>query len=498
MTPYDATDPDDRTCGVTFAQLAQPTPDLLGCDKGHMTFEGVDVVTLAATTPTPFFLFSAPQLDRNIAAMREAFQGRRPGTRIFYASKACSNLWFLDRVRRAGIDIEVNSGGELWKARRAGFAPAQIIFNGNAKSEEEIAAALDPPIEAIVVDSVFELQRIAGVAADLCVRARVALRIDLNVASETHPGLQTSKGAKAGIDVTEALGAFGLAAQLSSLEVVGLHYHIGSQITGVEPYEEALHHALRLLRRVEEAHDIRLEHLNIGGGYAIPYYDRTRDEPDTYFEARHTLDDYAAAVCAKLDAARPGLKLYIEPGRAIAGNTAVLLSRIEAEKTKLVETGRGRVAREDWLMVDAGFNTILEHSSYQWYFRAVVADHCTKPPVRPFRLGGPLCDGGDVYAGDPGSVYRFLPMGTRAGDLLAFFDVGAYSLECMSAYNGRPQAAAYMVDERGLNVIAARRTVEDFVANEHFVSETGETATGRRPPRKALEPLPVPQADADV
>ncbi len=467
MGTYDPSEPTDRTCGVTFAQLAAPTSELLTCSRGRMAFEGVDVTAMAETTPTPFFLYSAPQLDRNIAAMRAAFQSRHPATRIFYASKACSNLWFLERVRRAGIDIEVNSSGELWKAKRVGFRPDQIVFNGNAKSEEEIAAALDPPIEAIIADSVFELERIAGVAAELCVEARVALRIDLNVASETHPGLQTSKGAKAGIDVNETIGAFGLAVQLPNLRLVGMHYHIGSQITGLEPYAEALGQALALLERVETAHGVRLEHLNIGGGYAIPYYDGAGDQQDSYFEAPHTLDDYAEAVCGKLDETRPGLKLYLEPGRAIAGNTAVLISRIEAEKTKLVEVGP-RIAREDWLMVDAGFNTILEHSSYHWYFRAVVANRCTRPPVRPFRLGGPLCDGGDVYAGDPGSVYRLLPASTSVGDLIAFFDVGAYSLECMSAYNGRPQAAAYMVDESGVRLIAARRTVEDFVGNEHF------------------------------
>lgn len=489
MTPYDPADPRDRTCGVTFAQLAAPTSELLGCSKGRMTFEGVDVVAMAATTSTPFFLFSAAQIERNVTALRDAFQRRRPGTRIFYAGKACSNLWFLDRVRRAGIDVEVNSGGELWKVRRAGFAPGQIVFNGNAKSEEEIAAALQPPIEAIIVDSVFELQRVAAVAADRCVRARVALRVDLNIASHTHPGLQTSRGAKAGIDVSEALGAFGLATQLPSVELVGMHYHIGSQITGVEPYRKALKQALRLVRRVEQAHGVRLQHLNIGGGYAIPYYDRAEDAPDTYFEAPHTLDDYAAAVCARLDAARPDIKLYLEPGRAVAGNTAVLLSRIEGEKAKLIDAGQGRIVREDWLMVDAGFNTILEHSSYRWYFRAVVADRCTKPPVRPFRLGGPLCDGGDVYTGDPGSVYRFLPTTTRAGDLLAFFDVGAYSLECMSAYNGRPQAAAYLVDESGVRLIAARRTVQDFVANEGFPEpDAGEADAARAVPAPAAQP----------
>jgi diaminopimelate decarboxylase len=463
-------DRDVLECSLDFAKLADPMKDVLTCEHGRMRFGGIDVAGMAETTPTPFFLFSAAQIERNIATLRDTFRRHHPRTRVFYASKACSNLWFLERVRRGGIDIEVNSGGELWKARQAGFKPRQIGFNGNAKTRAEIAAALQPPIEAIIVDSVFELRRVADVAADLGVRARVALRVDLNVASETHPGLRTSKGAKAGIDVSDALAAFGLAAQLPNIELVGMHYHIGSQITHVEPYLEALDLALALLTRIETAHDIRLEHLNIGGGFAIPYYDRSADEPDTYFEAAHTLDGYAAGIGRLLQTARPDLQLHLEPGRAIAGNTAILVSRVEAEKTKLVEAENGRVTREDWIMVDAGFNTVLEHSSYHWYYRAVVANHCGKPPVRPFRIGGPLCDGGDVYTGDPGSDYRYLPTCTKVGDIVAFFDVGAYSLECMSAYNSRDQAAVYMITESGLRQIAARRTVEDFVANEHFTA----------------------------
>ncbi len=481
---------DAPQCDVEFARIADPMKDVITCERGRMRFDGLDVASMADTTPTPFFLFSAAQIDRNVNAVRDAFRPYHTGTRVFYASKACSNLWFLDRVRRAGIDVEVNSGGELWKARRAGFESRQIIFNGNAKTRDEIAAALQPPIEAIVVDSVFELRMVADVAADLGVQARVSLRVDLNVATETHPGLRTSAGAKAGIDVNEAIGAFGLAVRLPGVQLVGMHYHIGSQITHIAPFLEALGRGLALLDRVERAHELRLEHLDIGGGLAIPYYDRSGDEPDTYFEAPHTLEGYGRAIAESFHAARPGTQLFLEPGRAIAGNTAILVTRVEAEKSKMIEAAPGRIQREDWLMVDAGFNTILEHSSYHWYFRAVVANRCNKPPVRPFRLGGPLCDGGDVYTGDPGSAFRHLPVDSEPGDVIAFLDVGAYSLECMSAYNGRDQAGAYMVTEAGLRQIAKRRTVEDFVAGEHFVPRA---LRGRR----AAHPLARPSAGGD-
>jgi len=362
-----------------FPHLAEPTSEMLSCRGDALYIEGVDVVGMAETTPTPFFLFSATQIDRNIAALRDSFRQFHPATRVFYVSKVCSNLWFLDRVRRAGIEIEVNSGGELWKARKAGFEPRQIIFNGVAKTRAEVAAALEGPIEALVVDSVFELRRVADVAADLRKQARVALRVDLNVASETHPGLRTSKGAKAGIDVSEALGAFGLAAQLPNIDLVGMHYHIGSQITRVDPYIEALEAALALLTRIETAHDIRLEHLNIGGGFAIPYYDRTGDEPDTYFEAPHTLEGYAREIGGRVEAARPDLQLYLEPGRAIAGNSAILVSRVEAEKTKLVEATHGRISREDWLMIDTGVFRAKPNSHHQQGVQGQAARHLASP-----------------------------------------------------------------------------------------------------------------------
>ena len=467
-------DPDAPQCDVEFARIADPMKDVITCERGRLRFDGIDVAAMADTTPTPFFLFSEAQIDRNVAAVRDAFRAHHPATRVFYASKACSNLWLIDRVRRGGIDIEVNSGGELWKARTAGFEPRQIIFNGNAKTRAEIAAALQPPIEAIVVDSVFELRRVADVAAELGAHARVSLRVDLNVASETHPGLRTSKGAKAGIDINEAVGAFGLV-DSTAQHPSGRH---------ALPHRLADHARRTLPRgarpgaRADRAHRDGPRHQaraprhrrRFRDPVLRPHRRRARHLLRSAAHARRATRRPSATACTR---ARPDLQLYLEPGRAIAGNTAILVTRVEAEKTKLVEAAHGRITREDWLMVDAGFNTILEHSSYHWYFRAVLANHCSKPPVRPFRLGGPLCDGGDVYAGDPGSDFRYLPTCSKVGDVVVFLDVGAYSLECMSAYNGRDQAGAYMVTEAGLRQIAARRTVQDFVAGEHFRREDG-------------------------
>ena len=170
-----------------------------------------------------------------MAAVRQAFETRHAATRVFFAGKACSNRWFLEQVRAAGADIEVNSGGELWKALRAGFSPDQAVFNGVAKSRSELEEAVSAGIAGVVADSLCELRRLEEVARDLGKPARVLPRVDVNVSGGTHPGLETASGGKAGIDLGEAMEAFRLAAASEHLELAGMHLHIGSQITAVQP-----------------------------------------------------------------------------------------------------------------------------------------------------------------------------------------------------------------------------------------------------------------------
>ncbi len=433
---------------------------------GHLVFDGVDVVALARRVPTPFFVFSPRRIGRNISAMVDAFTRRHLDTEIFFASKACSNLWFLDQVRRAGINVEVNSGGELWKARRAGFAPAQIVFNGVAKTRDEIRAAVELGVRALVVDSVYELERIAEVAAAVGRPAPVDLRVDVNVAALTHPGLVTAHGGKSGIDLDDALAAFAFAGAHKALAPRGLHLHIGSQITAVEPYRAAVEKGLDLIEAVEAA-GVRLDHLNAGGGFAVPYRHQAVCEPVDYFCSALTIDDYAAAICGTLERRRPDLKLLLEPGRSIAGNTALLVTTIENAKVKGLRDAAGqRVGDERWLTIDAGFNTLLEHTNYRWYYRTVVASRAAEAADTPFRLAGPLCDGGDVFAGDDETPYRRFPAATAPGDVVVFFDAGAYTLEMMNPYNARPRAAAYAAREGAIEPIRAADTLDDLIASD--------------------------------
>jgi diaminopimelate decarboxylase len=437
--------------------------------QGHLCFDGVDLVELADTYPTPFFVFSERRLRANVEAVTSAFRRHHPATEVFYASKACSNLWFLQVARDAGGNVEVNAGGELDKALAAGFEPHQIVFNGVAKTRDEIERALFVGVRAFMVDSLHELGRIGEVAASLDVVAPVAPRIDVHVPTLTHPGLETAHGGKAGIDRDDAVAAFRLAAEHPNLDPAGLHLHVGSQITSVEPYRQALDAALDVVAEVEEGAGVRLRFLNAGGGFAVPYREApVTCHPSDYFCSLLGAGDYAEVVGGGLEARRPDLELFLEPGRSIAATTAVLVSRIENETTKGRRDAAGRrLGDERWVTVDAGFNTLLEHTNYHWYYRTVVASRAAEAADAEFRLAGPLCDGGDVFAGDADSAYRWFPGGTTVGDVVAFLDAGAYTLEMMNPYNARPTAAAFAVTTSGQLVQIRRRdTAADLVAHD--------------------------------
>jgi D-ornithine/D-lysine decarboxylase len=436
---------------------------------GHLCFDGIDLAELAGSRETPFFVYSERRLRANITDLRRAFGHRHERTEIFFASKACSNLWFLDVVRDAGINVEVNSGGELERALAVGFAPHQVIFNGVAKTEAEIAAAARAGVRALLADSMFELRRIAAVAAAQGVVVPVAPRIDVNVPTRTHPGLETAHGGKAGIDRDDAREAYRLAATDEHLRPVGLHLHVGSQITSVEPYEQAMDAALELVALAEAVTTGPLEFVNAGGGFAVQYREAPVEcHPADYFCSPLTFADYATAIGARLARQRPDLTLFLEPGRSIAATTAVLVTRVENEKTKGLRDTQGRRIGDDrWVTIDAGFNTLLEHTNYRWYYRTIVANRAAERADTRVRLAGPLCDGGDVFAGDGDSDYRLLPANTGVGDVIVLLDTGAYALEMMNPYNARPRAAALAVaDDGALLEVRRRETGDEMLAHD--------------------------------
>jgi diaminopimelate decarboxylase len=353
----------------------RPVQTLLTTREGRSLFDGIDLVDLAVRLPTPFFLYSERRIAENVTVLREAFVRCHADTEVFYASKACGNMWFLRRVAGTGIGAEVNSGGELWKALRAGFPPGRIVFNGVAKTATELEQAVRHGIRAVLVDSVEELERLAGVATAVGGSANILLRVDVRVPTPTRPEMQTAYGGKFGIDLDDAVAAFGRARELSGIVTRGLQLHIGSQITTLEPYVRAVETALDLIDEVERAHGLRLECLDVGGGFAVPYREAaTTTDPIDYFYSPHGLGDYGEAVCAALGRRRPDLKLFIEPGRSLAATTGVLVTRVECVKTKPLRDGDGTpIGEERWLLVDAGYNTMLDLMAVSWYYPVLVA-----------------------------------------------------------------------------------------------------------------------------
>jgi D-ornithine/D-lysine decarboxylase len=436
---------------------------------GRLYFDDVDVADLAERVPTPFFLFSGRRVDENVRRLTDAFCSRHRPTEVFYAGKACSLRWFLERVHAAGGNAEVNSGGELWKGLESGFQPEQIVFNGAAKTGQEIAEAVRAGIRAIVVDSVCELERVAAEAGRQHCRPAVALRVDVDVATSTHPGLVTAHGGKAGIDRSQALDAFRFAAGDERLHLAGLHMHIGSQITSPEPYVAAMAAALDLIDVVEAECGVRLEHLNAGGGFPVPYkrLEVTPPDPADFFRTTHALEEYAEVVCGALQRRRPDLRLFLEPGRAIAADTAVLVTRVENEKTKVLRDEHGAALGEErWLAVDAGYNVLTMARAYSWFYPTVVAGRADEPCTELVRLAGPLCDGGDVFPGDDESGLRRVPAGTTLGDLVVFQNVGAYALDSGSRYNARPLAAAHAVEDGAVRLVRRADTYADLFAHD--------------------------------
>jgi diaminopimelate decarboxylase len=456
---------------------------------GRLVVDGIDLVDLAGRIPTPFYVYSARRLRWNVESLRNAFTRRHIDTDVFYASKACSMMWFLRQVLASGIDIEVNSGGELWKALKAGFRPDQVIFNGVAKTEAEIRESLRVGIRAFVVDSLSELERIGMQAGALQCPAPLALRVDVDVPTLAHAGMATTHGGKMGTDLDQALEGYRFAAAHQWIRPRGLHMHLGSQITTPEPYARGMETALDLAERIEAECDLELEFLDVGGGFPVPFKPAEGPvDPGDYFRTAYSIEDYAETVCALLEKRRPDLRLFVEPGRAIAASAAVLVTRVEAEKVKFIRDARGsHLGEERWLVIDAGYNTLLEHCLYRWYYPCVVANRLDEPPTASFRLAGPLCDAGDVFVGDGGTCHgggrgtdaagdmggdpgeadcRRFPASTTVGDVLVFSQVGAYGLEMMQPTLCRPRAAVYGIEDGIVRLVQREETYEDMIARD--------------------------------
>jgi len=457
-------------------------------ENNHLFISGVDATALTYKYGTPLFVFSEARIRSNIARLQDAAKQVDRPIKFCYASKANSNMAVLKVVRDAGIDVEVNSGGELFKALRVGFKPSQIIFNGTSKTNEELDEAVRAGIYAINVDSIYEIELVedavrrarselnAGLPP-----ARIALRLVPEIGTRSHLGLQTALlTSKFGISSSEVLDAFHRGLQHPDLiHVCGIHIHVGSQTPDVEPFAEAFKSMWNHLMTIHRETGHTLEHINLGGGIPVNYL-RDRSQADQLPE--HERDmlganlEPSAVLTEALRVARESARdveaehlldrvtILLEPGRSVIADAGVVLTTVRNIKRR-PETD------DVWLLTDAGYNILLSMNNYKWYYHLISASRAVEPTDAQYKVAGPLCDSGDVYFDIErhGRLpdYRLLPREVKPGEVLALLNSGAYSLAQMFPYNGRPLPAAVMVRaDATADLIRRRDSYEDLLTND--------------------------------
>lgn len=456
-------------------------PDYLEAREGHLHINGMDALALVREHDTPLFVFSEGRIASNIERLQRAARAVEHEVHFCYASKANSNMAVLRTVRDAGIDIEVNSGGELFKALRVGFRPEQIIFNGTSKTDAEIDEAVSAGIYSINVDSIYEIELIEASARRLGKRARIALRLTPEIGTRSHLGLQTALlTSKFGISSSEVLDAFRRGLRHPELvHVCGIHIHVGSQTPDVEPFAAAFKIMWEHLVTIHNETGHTLEHINLGGGIPVNYL-RDRSQADQLPEHEREMlgaelepeEVLASALRVARESARAAgaehllapVTILLEPGRSIIADAGLVLTTVRNIKRR-PETS------DTWLLTDAGYNLLLSMNNYKWYYHLISASRAAAPLVSDYKVAGPLCDSGDVYFDieQEGRLpdYRRLPESVEPGEVLALLNSGAYSLAQMFPYNGRPLPAAVMIRAGGkVDLIRRRDNYEDLLFND--------------------------------
>lgn len=404
--------------------------------KGELYCEQVPVAKIAKAVGTPFYLYSHKTLTAHFQAVDGAFASIPHVTA--FAMKANSNLAILRLFASLGGGADIVSGGELYRALKAGVPRDKIVFAGVGKTREEIAEALKAKILLFNAESAQELAAIDEVARKLKTRARISLRVNPHIDPQTHPYISTGlKKSKFGIAIDQALDHYKQATTLKGLEIVGVHHHIGSQLTQVQPFVEALARVLELVD-VLKSHSVAIRYLDMGGGLGIPYRDETPPSPQQ-------LADAVLPLLRGRD-----LTVILEPGRVLVGNAGILV-------TKVLYLKDG--AEKNFVVVDAGMSDLIRPSLYEAYHEIRPVKRVERAP-RVVDVVGPICESGDFLAQD-----RELPR-VEPGELLAVMSAGAYGFAMASRYNSRPMIPEIMVKGNRFAVIRERETYRDLVRGE--------------------------------
>ncbi|MBW8709230.1 MAG: diaminopimelate decarboxylase [Alphaproteobacteria bacterium] len=408
---------------------------------GVLCAEGVRLDALAQKVGTPFYCYSTATLERHYKVFAAAVPA---GSLVAYAVKANGNMAVLRTLARLGAGADVVSGGELAKALAAGVPPNKIVFSGVGKIKDEMRAALEAGIYQFNVESEPELVALDEVAHSLGKRAPVTLRVNPDVDARTHAKITTGTAeTKFGIPFSRAREAYGHAARLPGIEIVGVDVHIGSQITELEPFETAFAR-VRDLVAILRADGHRISRLDLGGGLGVPYENSNMPPPDPT-----AYGEMVARVTKGL-----GCTLSFEPGRLIAANAGVLVSRVI-----YVKTGEAK----DFLIIDAGMNDLIRPAMYEAHHEivAVVEPKVGSPRPR-YDVVGPVCETSDLFASS-----RPLPE-LKSGDLVAILSAGAYGAVMAGDYNARPRVPEVLVSGDEWGIVRPRETYADLIAKDRI------------------------------
>ena len=405
---------------------------------GVLHAESVSLESIARDFGTPCYVYSRAAIERAYREYADACAGRE--ALICYAVKANSNLAILNLLARLGSGFDIVSGGELARVIASGGLAEKILFSGVGKTEAEMRQALEAGILCFNVESEAELERLHDVALSMGKRAPVSLRVNPNVDAKTHPYISTGlKENKFGIAYEDALRLYLKAAALPGLKVTGIDFHIGSQLTQVEPFLAALDKILEFVDQLGSK-GVSLEHIDLGGGLGIRYQDEILPAVATYLKA----------LLARLGARR--LKILLEPGRSLVGNAGLLLTRVEYLK---------HGPDKNFAIVDAAMNDLMRPALYQaWHDVVPVTPRAAA--AQTYDVVGPVCESGDWLGRD-----RSLAI--AGGDLLAIMSAGAYGMSMSSNYNSRPRAAEVLVDGDRIHLVRHREKREDLFSSEYMI-----------------------------
>lgn len=413
--------------------------DVFHYQQNQLMAEQVSLNDLAKQYGTPLYVYSRTELENRWQAFDQAF-GTQPHL-VCYAVKTNSNVAVLQVLAHLGSGFDIVSQGELERVLRAGGQADKIVFSGVAKKESEIERALEVGIRCFNVESHAELDRIQTVAQRVNKIAPISIRVNPDVDAKTHPYISTGlKENKFGVDILTAPELYQTAANYSHIKVIGIDCHIGSQLTEVRPFVDALKKVLQLKHRLADM-GIEIHHLDLGGGLGIRYTDENPPE----------IADYIQALLSELN--DPNIEVIIEPGRAIAGNAGVLVTEVEYLKPS---------DHKHFAIIDAAMNDLIRPALYQAYQQIIPLNPRTDGVEASWDLVGPVCETGDFLGKD-----RTLNL--KAGDLLAVLSAGAYGFTMSSNYNTRPRAAEVMVQKHQAWLVRPRETYQDLMGSEQLL-----------------------------